>query len=36
MYMLKKEIHKWEIMGFASAILGTFFILVDSNSKRVG
>ena len=36
MYMLKKEVHKWEIMGFASAILGAFFIIVDSSAKRVG
>jgi len=34
--MLKKEVHKWEIMGFASAILGAFFIIVDSSAKRVG
>jgi hypothetical protein len=36
MYLLKREVHKWEIIGFSSAIIGSFFIIIDPNARRVG
>lgn len=36
MYLLKREVHKWELLGFLSAAIGTLFIIIDPNAKRVG
>ena len=36
MYFIRREVHKWEMMGAFVAIIGSLFIIIDPFARRVG